>query len=125
MPARGRILVVDDERNARTALAEILREEGFAVDTAPDALHALPKIDAFAPEVVLTDLRMPGMDGIDLMKEAAGHACHPAVIFMTALGARDPANGQTPVDYLTKPIDVNKLLELLDRTLARRAGNSH
>jgi len=64
MSNRSRIMVVDDEANARTALAELLREEGYEVETAADAFKALGKLDAFAPHLVLTDLKMPGMDGI-------------------------------------------------------------
>ena len=64
MKRRGRILIVDDESNARTALAELLRDEGFAVEIAADGFKALPKLEAFAPDVVVTDLKMPGMSGI-------------------------------------------------------------
>jgi CheY-like chemotaxis protein len=66
--ANGRILVVDDEVNARTALAELLSEEGYEVETAADAFKALGKVESFAPDVVLTDLKMPGMDGIELVQ---------------------------------------------------------
>src|ERR1044071_7810101 len=64
-----RILVVDDEVNARTALTELLRDEGFEVEMAADAFKALGKYEDFAPHVVITDLQMPGMSGIDLMKK--------------------------------------------------------
>ena len=69
MTRSGRILVVDDEVNARTALAELLRDEGYDVETAADAFKALGKYEAFAPHVVVTDLKMPGMDGIELVKK--------------------------------------------------------
>ena len=52
MESRGRLLVVDDEANARTALAELLRDEGYAVETAADGFKALPKLEEFAPDVV-------------------------------------------------------------------------
>jgi DNA-binding NtrC family response regulator len=63
MARSGRILVVDDEVNARSALAELLTDEGFQVETAADAFKALGKFEAFLPHVVVTDLKMPGMDG--------------------------------------------------------------
>src|SRR5690348_5842576 len=69
MSRSGRILVVDDEVNARTALAELLRDEGFEVETAADAFKALGKFEAFSPHIVITDLKMPGMDGIELVKK--------------------------------------------------------
>ena len=61
---KARILVVDDEVNARTALVELLRDEGYAVEAAADAFKALAKVADFAPDLVLTDLKMPGMDGL-------------------------------------------------------------
>ena len=56
MDSKGRILVVDDEANARTALVELLREEGYSVESAADGFKALPKLDDFAPDLLLTDL---------------------------------------------------------------------
>ena len=58
MASKGRILVVDDEVNARTALAELLREEGYQVETAADGFKALPKLEELEPDLVLTDLKM-------------------------------------------------------------------
>src|SRR5438477_2289330 len=58
---RGRVLVVDDEPNARSALAELLRDEGHTVETAADGFKALPHLESLRPEVVLTDLKMPGL----------------------------------------------------------------
>ena len=74
MASRGRILIVDDEANARAALSEILRDEGYATETAADGFKALGKLEEFAPDVVLTDLKMPGLDGIGLHGEGAGAA---------------------------------------------------
>jgi CheY-like chemotaxis protein len=63
-------LIADDEANARSALAELLREEGYSVDTAADGFKALPKLEELAPDLVLTDLKMPGLGGIELMRKA-------------------------------------------------------
>ena len=80
MEARGRILIVDDEVNARTALAELLRDEGYSVETAADGFKALPRLDDFNPDVLLTDLKMPGMDGIALMRKSKEREPERAVI---------------------------------------------
>ena len=82
--SRGRILVVDDEANARTALAELLRDDGYVVETAADGFKALPKLEDFAPDVLLTDLKMPGMSGIELMRKAREHDPESATVVMTA-----------------------------------------
>src|SRR5437879_10519335 len=91
MDPKGRILIVDDEANARTALAELLRDEGYSVETAADGFKALPKLDEFAPELVLTDLKMPGMDGIELMRKSRERDPECAAVVMTAYGAVDTA----------------------------------
>ena len=123
VPPRARVLIVDDEANARTALAELLRDEGFAVETAADGFKALPKLEEFAPDLVLTDLCMPGMNGLDLMRKA--HELDPDTVsvVMTAHGAVDTAVAamrQGAADYMTKPIAVEELLLIIDRELERR-----
>ncbi len=123
MESKARILVVDDEVNARTALAELLRDEGYAVETAADGFKALPKLDDFAPDLLLTDLKMPGLDGIELMKKARERDPEQAVVVMTAFGAVDTAVAamrQGAADYLTKPINVEELAVVIDRALERR-----
>jgi len=118
----GRILVVDDEPNARTALAELLRDEGYDVEIAADAFKALGKYDTFAPHLVLTDLKMPGMDGLEFMRKVLRKDRPAAVVVMTAFGAVDTAvqaMREGAVDYLTKPLIFDELLIVLERALER------
>src|SRR3954468_19132573 len=114
----GRVLVVDDEVNARTALAELLRDEGYEVEMAADAFKALGKYESFSPHVVVTDLKMPGMDGIDLVKKIRSGEDPAAIVVMTAFGdvhTAVEAMRAGAADYLTKPLDFNELLVVLDR----------
>ena len=120
MAHRGRILIVDDEVNARTALAELLRDEGFEVETAADGFKALGKLEAFAPHIVVTDLKMPGMDGIELVKKIRAAEDPVGVVVMTAFGEVSSAVDAMragAADYLTKPLDFDVLLVVLDRVL--------
>ena len=120
MPRAGRVLVVDDEVNARTALAELLRDKGYEVEMAADAFKAIGKFESFAPHVVVTDLKMPGMDGIELIKKLRAEADPPAVVVMTAFGAVETAVDAMragAADYLSKPINLSELLVVLDRVL--------
>ena len=122
--AKERILVVDDEQNARSALRTILSEEGYQVAEAPDGEEGLHMITTFAPDVVLADVRMPRMDGLTMLKKAKHDPhCESIFIMMTAY-----ANVETAVqamrdgaeNYLVKPLDVNAVLVFLDKALEKR-----
>jgi DNA-binding NtrC family response regulator len=123
METKGRILVVDDEVNARTALLELLRDEGYSVESAADAFKALGKMADFAPDLVLTDLKMPGMDGLQLLdKVRAGDPDLP-VIVMTAFGEVETAVRAMRAgarDYLNKPVNVGELSLVVARELEQR-----
>jgi CheY-like chemotaxis protein len=111
-----KVLVVDDESNARNALAELLRDEGFDVETAKHGAEALDKVPTFGPEVLITDLEMPGMDGIELVSQLQTVSDAPLVLVMTSFG--QPAKALSALragatDYLTKPIRFDELLVVL------------
>ena len=120
--AKARILVVDDEANARSALAEILKDEGYSVETAGDGFKATSKLDEFEPQIVLTDLKMPGMDGVELLRKVKSHDAELPVVLMTAFGAVETAVSamrEGATDYLVKPLNTDELLMVLDRALER------
>jgi DNA-binding NtrC family response regulator len=124
MPSRGRILVVDDEVNARTALSELLHDQGFEVEMAADAFKALGKYEAFDPHIVLTDLKMPGMTGIELLTKVRAAEQPAEVIVMTGFGdvsSAVEAMRAGAVNYLTKPLNFDELLVVLDKVLAAQA----
>ncbi len=120
--ARGRILVVDDEANARAALSEILRDEGYATETAADGFKALGKLEEFAPDVVLTDLKMPGLDGIAFMEKAKSASPQTVFVVMTAFGTISSAVAaikKGAENYLTKPLDYEALSAVVDRAMEK------
>ncbi|HSS39020.1 MAG TPA: sigma-54 dependent transcriptional regulator [Polyangia bacterium] len=123
MESKGRILIVDDEVNARTALVELLRDEGYGVEAAADAFKALGKIADFAPDLVVTDLKMPGMDGLQLLAKLREGDPDLPVIVMTAFGEVETAvkamrSGAR--DYLSKPVNVGELSVVVARELEQR-----
>src|SRR5678816_1133753 len=121
--SKGRVLVVDDEVNARNALTELLRDEGYAVDTAADGFKALGKLAEFAPDLVLTDLKMPGMDGIQLLGKIRDSDPDLPVVMMTAFGEVETAVGAMRAgarDYLAKPVNVDELSVVVAREMAGR-----
>jgi DNA-binding NtrC family response regulator len=120
---KGRILVVDDEANARSALVELLREEGYTVEAAADGFTALGKLPELAPDLVLTDLKMPGMDGIELLSRIHEHDADTAVVVMTAFGAVETAVAALRAgasDYLTKPVNIDELTLVVKRELEQQ-----
>ncbi|MFO0631504.1 MAG: sigma-54 dependent transcriptional regulator [Nannocystaceae bacterium] len=115
------ILVVDDEPAARSALVELLREEGFTVRSAADGFKALGQLDEWVPDLVVTDVKMPGMDGIELMKKIRERFEGTGVIVMTAYGSVEHAVSAMQLgadDYLTKPVHFPELLVVVRRVLA-------
>jgi DNA-binding NtrC family response regulator len=123
MGAQGRVLVVDDEVNARTALGELLREEGYTVEIAADGFKALGKLEDFAPDVVVTDLKMPGLTGVELMEKVRERDPECVVVVMTAHGGIESAvqaMRMGAADYLTKPLNLEELVLVLKRELERK-----
>jgi DNA-binding NtrC family response regulator len=119
---RGRVLVVDDEPAQREILKIILDAEGYAAVTASNGAQALQALREGSFDLVLTDLKMPGMNGIVLLEgilEAAPGVC---VILMTAhgsIGTAVDAMKKGAFDYLSKPLDRDQLLIVLRRAMER------
>jgi DNA-binding NtrC family response regulator len=119
---KGRVLIVDDEQNARQALVELLAEEGYETESAADGLKALELMAELEPEVVVTDLKMPGLDGLQLIERSKARHAHTAFVVMTAFGTIDTAVRAIKLgaeNYLTKPIDVNTLSALVARAMEK------
>ncbi|HEY8429654.1 MAG TPA: sigma-54 dependent transcriptional regulator [Sandaracinaceae bacterium] len=119
---RGRILVVDDEANAREALVTLLSDDGYETMAAADGLEALEVMTTFEPEVVLTDLKMPRLDGLGLLER--GKKAHPCTAFvvMTAFGSIDTAIEaikRGAENYVTKPLDFDALGALVARAMEK------
>ena len=119
---KGRILVVDDDADSRAALAEALRDSGYVTETAADAFKGLGKLADFAPDLVLTDLKMPGMDGLELLRKIHSGGHDLAVIVTTAFADVETAVTalkEGAADYLTKPLDLTVLSVVVAREMDR------
>ncbi|WP_437567604.1 sigma-54-dependent transcriptional regulator [Sorangium sp. So ce542] len=120
----ARVLVVDDEASARSGLEKLLRQEGYAVDAAADGAAALEVAAERPPDVVVTDLKMPRMDGVTLLGKLREQDPALPVIVVTAFGdvsSAVQAMRAGAEDYLTKPVDFDALLVSLERALERSA----
>jgi DNA-binding NtrC family response regulator len=118
--ARKSILVVDDEKNQREILETNLSGEGYDVTTASSGEAAMKFVESRRFDLVLTDLKMTGMSGLDLLKELTNFDKSIIVILLTAHGSVDSAVDSLRLgafDYLQKPYDSEKLLETISRAL--------
>ena len=114
----GTVLIVDDERTLARAIKAFLTESGYEAEVAGDAEQALRLLETMRPDVVFTDVRLPGMNGIDLLRRI--HEYDPAipVVVMTAHGTIEGAVEAVKLgafDYLKKPVDLEELKLLADR----------
>jgi DNA-binding NtrC family response regulator len=119
---KGRVLVVDDEQRQRDILQMILESEGYATTAAGNGRQALQAARAGSFDVVLTDLKMPDLNGIELLGEILRLQPVPLVILMTAHGSIDSAVDamrKGAFDYLTKPLEKDELLMVLRRAMER------
>ncbi len=119
----NRILIVDDEVSARTGLAELVSSWGYETVSAENGEKAFSIIPEFEPSVIITDLVMPRMDGMDLLKKIKESFPGLSVILLTAQASIDSAVEaikQGAYDYLEKPIDHTRLRILLDKCLEHK-----
>ncbi len=111
-----RVLIVEDEENERTGLAELVSSWGYRTDTAADGVEALEKVPVFSPAIVITDIKMPRMGGMELVEKLADLSQPIAVVVVTAQKTTDTAfhAGRLGVqDYIEKPIDFRRLRSIL------------
>ncbi|MCU0622360.1 MAG: response regulator [Gemmatimonadaceae bacterium] len=122
-PAAQRVLVVDDEETIRMALAKFLRGRGYEVTTAESGAVALETLRAGRFVAMLSDVRMPGMPGTELVPQALAIDPDLAVLMLTAVNDAPTATealGAGAMDYLMKPVELADLLAALERALHKR-----
>ncbi len=117
------ILVVDDKDAMRNMLTETLREEGYRVDSADDGQKALDLVRNKAYDLVLTDLKMPSVDGLEVLSQIKQIDEEASVIVMTAYGTIEDAVSamkKGAYDFITKPFDTEHLCVLVNRALENK-----
>jgi two-component system response regulator HydG len=122
-PPTGKVLVVDDQKNMRATTAIVLRDAGHAVEEAEDGASAVQRIQHETFDVVLTDLRMPTVDGMEVLRAAQRVAPETQVIVMTAYGTIESAVEairQGAYDFLAKPFKEDELLLRVAKALEKR-----
>jgi len=120
--ARARILVVDDDKNILQVVRTRLQSQDFEVDVASSGPEALKRWGRMHYDVMITDMKMPEMDGLELMNEVKGANRNVQTIFLTAFGTIDSAvtaMRDGAFDYMTKPFDSRELLFRVERALEK------
>jgi DNA-binding NtrC family response regulator len=118
-----RVLIVEDEENERTGLAELVHAWGYRTETARDGMEGLEKVTSWSPGIVVTDLKMPRMTGLELLERIADMPEAIAVILLTAQGSIDTAVDAMKLgayDFLTKPVDPARLRNILTNASRQR-----
>jgi putative two-component system response regulator len=118
-----RVLVVDDEDTIRLVLAKFLRTRGFDVATAESGVAALEQLSAAKFDLMLCDVRMPGMSGVELVPNALEADPDLGIVMLSAVNDAPTATeamAQGVLDYLTKPIELQALYEAVQRALHKR-----
>ena len=108
-----KILIVDDERAIRNSLKEILGDEGYDVDVAEDGPTALAKVDKEKFDVMFCDIKMPGMDGTEVLEKIVADGVDSAVVMISGHGDIDTAVEcikKGAFDFIQKPLDLNRIL---------------
>lgn len=117
------ILVVDDKEQMREVLRKFLAAEGYKVQTAASATEALTHIESTRFDLILSDIRMPGIDGVELLKRVRARDREAIVILMTAFGSIEAAINAIKLgaaDYVSKPFEVEDVLLRIKRALKER-----
>ena len=108
-----KILIVDDERAIRNSLGEILTDEGYEVDTAEDGPSALEKVDKERFDVIFCDIKMPGMDGTEVLQKLVEDGVDSAIVMISGHGDIETAVDcikKGAFDFIQKPLDLNRIL---------------
>src|SRR5688572_10654328 len=117
------LLVADDDPGLRESLERALSREGYRVILASDGRAALERLQAGGIDLVVTDLKMPGLSGLELLRAARALMPDLAVILLTAFGTVEEAvraMKEGAYDFLTKPFRREQLIKLIDKALERR-----
>ncbi len=123
MTPRDRVLIVEDDPTTRLGLTELVRTWGFTTDAAADGEEALRRMTDFRPSIMITDLVMPRMGGLELLRAVRQEGGDLTVVILTAQGTVETAVEaikEGAYDYLTKPIEPQRLKILLDKIVERQ-----
>lgn len=124
---KKKVLIVDDQNGIRVLLVEVFSSEGYETFQASNGKLALEIVKSEKPDLVLLDMKIPGMDGLEILKHIKAIDSNAKVIMMTAYGELDMINEATALGALmhfTKPFDIDELRTAVNEQLAEPQINA-
>ena len=122
-----KILIVDDQMGIRMLLSEVLKSEGYTVLEASNGVAALEVANQEQPDLILLDMKLPGMDGLQILKSLQSNGISASVIMMTAYGELELINEAKALgakSHFTKPFDIDDLISLVNEHFGSPTGGS-
>ncbi|MCB1182490.1 response regulator transcription factor [bacterium] len=128
MTAPVRVLIVDDEKPISTLLAQAFTQEGYRVENASDGIECMNRMAAFEPDVVVMDIMMPRLDGVDTTRLIRRNRNYAGAIIVALSARSDDETRQRMKEaganlFMRKPFVIAKLVERVARMLATRSGS--
>lgn len=120
-----RILIVDDQKGVRRLLEELFKKEGWDVYTASDGLEAIGQVDDLRPDIVLMDMKMPNMNGLESSEQVLVKHPQMRIIMMTAYGEMDVVKKALEAGVkrcITKPFDIMTLRDLVNELIMEKVS---
>ncbi|NLV17365.1 MAG: response regulator [Syntrophomonadaceae bacterium] len=121
---KNRVLVVDDQKGIRRLLEELFTKEGYAVSLANDGRDCVEKVKLSVPDIILMDMKMPNMNGLEASREVIRYNASIPIIMMTAYGEMEVVQKALEAGvrkYVTKPFDIIELRNLVEEILAEKS----
>lgn len=120
-----KILIVDDQKGVRRLLEELFKKEGWDVYVAADGLEAISRVDEIFPDIVLMDMKMPNLNGLEASEQILSAHEHMRIIMMTAYGEMDVVKKALEAGVkrcITKPFDIMVLRDLVDELIMEKVS---
>ena len=117
-----RILIVDDQKGVRRLLEELFKRDGWEVHVASDGKEAIARCDELSPDVILMDMKMPNMNGLDASQEILRRHSHLPILMMTAYGEMDVIKKALDAGVkkcITKPFDIMDLRNMVNEMMEK------